>query len=597
VTVVPKWTGCYDDGWKGLITSDSFSHPAKFSKGLIERIYDYCLEQGWLTKGDLVGDPFAGIGTGGIVAAYRGLRWVGLELEPKFVKLAKDNFRMHADRFATLQVPHPRIIQGDSRRFDEYVQASAVVTSPPFVDSMSDTPSKQILSGSGGRMGMSCKGDNYGQSPGQIGQLKSGDIDAVVTSPPFSAPNMQPCIGQGVRKDLIAAGKSPETNNIDYRDKANIETLKAGDVDAVVTSPPYAKALENKSGIDAAKVKRPGGPHGNTFHANYGQTPGQIEGLKNGTVDGVVNAGTCPVCGCSLQSDLCNIPVKTVESGLREGAGGANLAPENTSAHRSKDALSPNGGKRKLRKAISTFQIRCTTQKGINDGRAAATVGGDMHGESKGEKPSSVTIIGAQIAAHPRDSSFIMRKTDRPLGDNGITAQPISKHSAEAAIAGATPEIRNPIKLCAKCAASDLSQDRQPPPRARNDAKQHSTPPSTTDGKPEDYWSAMHKVYGACYRAIKPGGIMAVVVKDYVKDRKIVPLCDDTVRLLEYCGLTLIERVHAMLTQEYYHNDLFERVTVTRKERKSFFRRLAEKNGSPRIDWEEVIFCCKSPYS
>lgn len=26
-----------------------------------------------------------------------------------------------------------------------------------------------------------------------------------------------------------------------------------------------------------------------------------------------------------------------------------------------------------------------------------------------------------------------------------------------------------------------------------------------------------------------------------------------------------------------------------RKERKSFFRRLAEKKGSPRIDWEDIL--------
>jgi hypothetical protein len=35
------------------------------------------------------------------------------------------------------------------------------------------------------------------------------------------------------------------------------------------------------------------------------------------------------------------------------------------------------------------------------------------------------------------------------------------------------------------------------------------------------------------------------------------------------------------------------RATKT-KERKSFFRRLAEKKGSPRIDWEEVLFVHKS---
>jgi hypothetical protein len=44
-----------------------------------------------------------------------------------------------------------------------------------------------------------------------------------------------------------------------------------------------------------------------------------------------------------------------------------------------------------------------------------------------------------------------------------------------------------------------------------------------------------------------------------------------------------------MLVKESSHTCLFGHEHVTRKERKSFFRRLAEKKGSPRIDWEEVI--------
>lgn len=80
-----QWTGCYADSWKGVITDAAFAHPAKFSKALIERILDYMAEKGWIKKGDVIGDPFGGVGTGGIVAAYRGFRWIGNELEPKFV--------------------------------------------------------------------------------------------------------------------------------------------------------------------------------------------------------------------------------------------------------------------------------------------------------------------------------------------------------------------------------------------------------------------------------------------------------------------------------------------------------------------------------
>ena len=39
--------------------------------------------------------------------------------------------------------------------------------------------------------------------------------------------------------------------------------------------------------------------------------------------------------------------------------------------------------------------------------------------------------------------------------------------------------------------------------------------------------------------------------------------------------------------------DIFGGATPRRTERKSFFRRLAEKKGSPRIDWEDVIIMRK----
>ncbi len=109
----------------------------------------------------------------------------------------------------------------------------------------------------------------------------------------------------------------------------------------------------------------------------------------------------------------------------------------------------------------------------------------------------------------------------------------------------------------------------------------------------QTYWEAVAQVYAAAHRALRPGGIIALVVKDYVKDKHRVPLCEDTARLLTHLGFTVIERVHAMLTKETKHGDLFQGETTSTKSRKSFFRRLAEKKGSPPIDFEEVIIAQK----
>lgn len=76
------WHGCYDDRWTDEITKASFAHPAKMAKGLLKRIIEHGFERGYWQKGDVIGDCFGGIGTGGIMCAYMGLAWVGSSRTP-----------------------------------------------------------------------------------------------------------------------------------------------------------------------------------------------------------------------------------------------------------------------------------------------------------------------------------------------------------------------------------------------------------------------------------------------------------------------------------------------------------------------------------
>jgi hypothetical protein len=89
--------------------------------------------------------------------------------------------------------------------------------------------------------------------------------------------------------------------------------------------------------------------------------------------------------------------------------------------------------------------------------------------------------------------------------------------------------------------------------------------------------------------------VLVVVVKSYVKAGKRVPLPMQTLKLLIHLGFTPIERIKAMLVEETVTPGLFGDVTKI-KERKSFFRRLAEKKGSPRIDFEEVLIVRKEAH-
>jgi hypothetical protein len=104
----------------------------------------------------------------------------------------------------------------------------------------------------------------------------------------------------------------------------------------------------------------------------------------------------------------------------------------------------------------------------------------------------------------------------------------------------------------------------------------------------ETYWAACKQIYLECLKCLKPGGVLACVVKGYVRDGALVDLPGQTLRLLRALGFGPVERIRAWLTEERREAGLFGEV-VTTKSRQSFFRRLAEKRGAPPIRWEEVL--------
>ena len=78
------------------------------------------------------------------------------------------------------------------------------------------------------------------------------------------------------------------------------------------------------------------------------------------------------------------------------------------------------------------------------------------------------------------------------------------------------------------------------------------------------------------------------VVKDFVRNKARVDFTGDWRRLCEAVGFRLVCEHHAMLTRTWEEPHLFEGTVTKSKGRKSFFRRLAEKKGSPKINWESV---------
>jgi len=169
------WKGCYDDSWKGIITPESFAHPAKASRALLRRIMNHMIAEKWLNKGDLLLDPFGGVGTTGIQAASWGIRFVGVELEEKFYKMALENFDLHRIQWEKFSDPLPRMIHGDSRKLAEVlVMADAVVSSPPYNEGLGHGGSPTVNPNTGASKVLIAMEEGYGSSPGQLG-AESGE--------------------------------------------------------------------------------------------------------------------------------------------------------------------------------------------------------------------------------------------------------------------------------------------------------------------------------------------------------------------------------------------------------------------------------------
>jgi len=235
------WHGCYDTGWSGLLVPDAFSHPAKMARGLAERIYQHALEQRWCQLGDIVIDPFGGIAGCALSAMQHGLHFVGVELELKFCQIGGEGWGCPGngalpewhDKIQCKEAAWPicaacladwrkgrifeahhaegnlelwrrkygklpgwgtaRLLQGDSRVLAEVLRgANLCVSSPPYTESSIVDARHLHFDANRAAHSIGAKRRNgiptgYGATPGNLGNMKPGDVQAILSvgSPPF----------------------------------------------------------------------------------------------------------------------------------------------------------------------------------------------------------------------------------------------------------------------------------------------------------------------------------------------------------------------------------------------------------------------------
>jgi hypothetical protein len=111
----------------------------------------------------------------------------------------------------------------------------------------------------------------------------------------------------------------------------------------------------------------------------------------------------------------------------------------------------------------------------------------------------------------------------------------------------------------------------------------------------DTFWSAARIIVEQVYQLLVPGGVALWVCKDFVRDKKRVPFTHQWAELCEAVGFEWLHEHRCWVVEDNGTQlALIGEDMDLIKERKSFFRRLAEKRGSPRIDWESVL-CMQRP--
>jgi len=148
---------------------ESHRHPAKMLPALARQAIE-----AYSDPGDLILDPMCGIGTTLVEAIHTGRRAVGIELEPRWTRLARANIA-----HAHLQgANHPAcVIEGDARRTplllpQWHAPVDLIVTSPPYACQIADLAAENVKQGAGSLRREDTT--NYGPDRSNLGHARGG---------------------------------------------------------------------------------------------------------------------------------------------------------------------------------------------------------------------------------------------------------------------------------------------------------------------------------------------------------------------------------------------------------------------------------------
>lgn len=488
--------------WRRYFDPGSAKHPAKMNQNLLRWILAR-----YTKEGETVLDPMAGTFSTVVQAALMGRNAVGVEYEEWMTKLAEGTLERLRKHPSLVPIGEAMAVRGDARELSSILAgADVVVTSPPHSDTLqaynvsTEVAERRRQRTYDAETRAIVKGQKWGHAKdieARRVQIDGTGYDAVVTSPPYAGPYAE-------EHSKSKGGKvvgSVDGSRRDYSgDPENIGHRKYGNVDAVITSPPH--------GPDVA-------PHGEA-------RPNDREPMRlHDSYDAVVTSP--PHADTNLTQDT-------------------NIAP---------GGMDPKKVGRTKYDAVITSPPYAEANRGAGIAKEGYT--------------------NPQTGDQNKNDRELPGRSDRPLSDDSENLSNLVYGDIDAIVTSPPYEDRHPLRsqldeeFVSKLSdASKATSHEFNSPAELEYLRRVQEGLKTTEGnigreKQETYLAAMARVYRECWKVLRPGGLVVIVVKNFVRDGKPVRLDKDTAKLLRWAGLEEMDHLYRRLNAKSFWIRNFEK--------------------------------------
>lgn len=557
----------YPGKWKGEIVA----HPAKANMEMLEWII-----KTFTKEGDTILDPMSGTGSTGVIAVRNGRNAICAEYEERYVEAFVRPALEEAMAVGSFEaIGKGTAIQCDSRRLTEHLSEAidTVMFSPPYTnvhtqkkfaggDEEKDRWAQywaehypeRFKNAEEARAHIDkiwLRDRNYGDDPKNIGNLPEGTVDSVITSPPYS--NVVRTHAQDVWAGSIrrleekggmdtdfykAAIKAPSSTMRSAmregygKGEDNISNFPHGKIDAVITSPPYSQILSSAAGgpDDEEKVRKILLEKGHSpkqidkivsfssssaYHLtedgrgytddHKGIDKSNIGNLPHGEIDAVV---TSPPYSEALSTKAGGGSKDVLHGRGIIGRGAAGDSPVPYSEDEKQIGNMPHG----------SIDAVVTSPPYIPEDRRR-TISHAEHEERRGFKETGFRSTYGDGKSENYGDPEANVGDPRPYGqvDNVITSPPYE---------GALEH---------RGGNQQIGEDKGMSPYTDD-------PDNIGNMKEETYTQAMYDIYHQCWLALREGGTMVLITKNFCRQKRPVRLDLDTIRLAELAGFYLLER-------------------------------------------------------